>query len=477
MERILTTEQMRSADRFTIDKLGVLEQTLVERAGQAVANEILKRFKGGRVLVCVGKGNNGADGRVVADLLSKKHGFSVMVLSVSNGIFKMFEKKFDIIVDCIFGTGLNKDVEGKYKQAIELINSSGAYIVSCDIPSGINGDNGKVMGVAVKANLTVAIQELKLGHFLGEGIDYCGEVVAKDIGISVWGEDFVKRLNAKTLSKYFIDRNRNVHKGCFGKSVIIGGSKDFSGSVVLSMNALTALKTGAGYSSIVVPDCLFTGLIGLNPECILNSAPDIDGKFAFNRDFFAKYLNADCVCIGMGCGVSENLYQIIKFFLTNYKGTLVVDADGLNCLSQFGIEVLKNKTCRVVVTPHVGEFSRLSGYSKQKILEDSINTAKAFAKEYQVNLVLKNAVTVITDGEEVFLNTTGCNGLAKAGSGDVLCGVISGVLSNTQDILEGCASACYVFGKAGEKAQEKQKSYTVTASDVINALSKVVYEF
>ena len=476
MERILTTEQMRSADRFTIDKLGVLEQTLVERAGEAVANEILKRFKGGRVLVCVGKGNNGADGRVVADILSKKHGFSVMVLSVSNGIFKMFEREFDIIVDCIFGTGLNKEVEGKYKQAIELINSSKAYIVSCDIPSGINGDNGKVMGAAVKANLTIAIQELKLGHFLGEGIDYCGEVVAKDIGISVWGDDFVKRLNDNTPSRYFVERNRNVHKGCFGKSVIIGGSKDFSGSVVLSMNAITALKTGAGYSTIVVPECLFIGLIGLNPECILNYAPEIDGKFDFNQDFFAKYLDADCICIGMGCGVSENLYQLINYFLKKYNGTLIIDADGLNSLSQFGVEILKNKTCRVVVTPHVGEFGRLSGCSKKEILENSINLAKSFANEYKVFIVLKNAVSVITDGQEVYLNTSGCVGLAKAGSGDVLCGVLCGVLSNTEDILEGCASACYVFGKAGEKAQQNQKSFTVTACDVVNALPKVIYE-
>ena len=150
MERVLTTEQMRLADKFTIEQLGVSEDELVKRAGVAVADEILKRFQGGRVLVCVGKGNNGKDGQVVASILSAKHGFTVSTVNVFNGIFKLFEQKYDIIVDCIFGTGLNRIVEVKYRKAIELINKSGAYVISCDIPSGINADNGKVMGVATK---------------------------------------------------------------------------------------------------------------------------------------------------------------------------------------------------------------------------------------------------------------------------------------------------------------------------------------
>ena len=193
MERILTADQMRAADKFTIENLGVSEQTLAQRAGKAVADEIIKRFRGGRVLVCVGKGNNGEDGKVIANLLAKKHGFNVSVVSVYNGVFKLFEQKYDIIVDCIFGTGLNRPVDGIYKTAIDYINNSGAYVVSCDIPSGINCNNGQVMGVAVKARLTVAIQEYKTGHFLGEALDSTGEIVLKDIGISVWDDDFIYR--------------------------------------------------------------------------------------------------------------------------------------------------------------------------------------------------------------------------------------------------------------------------------------------
>ncbi len=474
MERILSSEQMRSADKYTIENLGVSSEVLVQRAGEAVAEEILKRFFGGRVLVCVGKGNNGADGKVIAEILSLRHGFSVSVLNISSGFFKMFEKKYDIIVDCIFGTGLNREVDGKYKTVIENINKSGAFVISCDIPSGLNSDTGKVMGVAVKANLTVAIQEFKLGHFLGQGIDYSGEVISKDIGISIWCDDYAKRLNNDSVRKYFPNRDRNVHKGCFGKTVVIGGSKRFSGSAVLASNALTALKMGAGYSTLVVPDLLFNGLVGVNPECILNAIKD-DGEYMlFNKNCLNGYLNSDCIVIGMGVGISQDIYQIIKFLLKNYQKTLIIDADGLNCLAKYGVEVLKNKKCRVVLTPHIMEFSRLSGVEKQIVLDEPIACAQSFAEEFGVCVILKNAVSVITDGKEVYLNTTGCSGMAKAGSGDVLSGVLAGLLSRAEDLTEGCAASCYIFGKAGEHCQRMQNEYTMTASDVISALSTVI---
>ncbi len=474
MERILSAEQMRFADNYSIDRLGISFEELVTRAGKAVADEILKRFFGGRVLVCVGKGNNGEDGKIIADILSAKHGFSVTVLNISTGFFKLFEKSYDIIVDCIFGTGLNRQVEGKYKTAIEHINNSGAYVIACDISSGLNADTGKVMGVAVKANLTIAIQEYKLGHFLGEGIDYSGEVVAKDIGISLWGDDYVKRLNSDSVKKSFPIRDRNVHKGCFGKTVIIGGSKRFSGSALLSANALTALKMGAGYSTLVVPNCLFNSLVGVNPECILNAIDDDGENILFDKEVLQEYLSADCIAVGMGMGVSENVYKTIEFLLKSYQNTLIIDADGLNSIAKYGKDLLKNKKCRVVITPHVMEFARLLEKDKQLVIDNFIELAKSFAKEYEITVVLKSAVSVITDGESTFINTTGCSGMAKAGSGDVLSGIISGVLSRCEDIAEGSAASCYIFGKAGELAESQQNQYTVTASDIIKALPMVI---
>lgn len=476
MERILTTEQMRHADNYTIEKLGVSQEILVERAGAAVAEEIIKRFPGGRVLVCIGVGNNGADGKVIATLLAKKHGFSVNTINVSNGIFKLFDKKYDIIVDCIFGTGLNRPVEGKFKKVIDLINKSGAYVVSCDIPSGLNGDSGLIMGVAVKANLTVAIQEFKLGHFLNDGIDCCGDVVAKDIGISIWGDEFIKRLNSASLTKYFLPRKRNSHKGNYGKCAVIGGSVDYTGSVVLTSNALSAFKMGSGYVNLVVPKSLFNAYVGKIPECLLTGILDCEGKIQLDEKVLSKLLEYDSIAVGMGMGVDKGTYDVVSYLLANYKGKLVIDADALNSLSTFGVEVLKNSQCKVVLTPHIGEFSRLLAVSKEEILSKPIKHAQDFSKEYNVTVLLKNAVSVITDGSETYLNTTGSSGMAKAGSGDVLSGVIAGVLCNNPDesVVENVAAACYLFGKAGEYAEDEQNEYTMTASDIIKNLYKAI---
>ncbi len=476
MERILTVEQMRTADAYTINGLGVLQSDLVQRAGKAVADEILKRFYGGRVLVCVGKGNNGADGRIVADILSKKHGYSVVVYNVVTGMLKVFDKKYDIIVDCIFGTGLNKKVEGKYKSAIEKINASGAYVVSCDIASGLNGNTGCAMGEAVRANLTVAIQEYKLGHFLNDGMDYSGEVVCKDIGISVWDEDCAKRLNDDDVKRLFPLKPRNSHKGTFGSACVMGGSRQYTGSVLLSANALCAMKMGVGYSYLVVPRSLFNNYVGLVPECTLSSVNDDDESYVLDTKSIERILKCDAISFGMGVGVSRSVYDIIVYFLNNYNGTLVLDADALNCLSKYGVSVLKNKKCKVVITPHIGEFSRLSNIDKGEILSSPIVYAKDFANQFGIVVLLKNAVSVITDGSEVYLNTTGCSGMAKAGSGDVLSGVLAGILAREENVLEATATASYVFGKAGERVFKEQNEYTMTASDIINALPLIINE-
>lgn len=474
MERILSSLQMKTADRYTIDTLGVDEDLLIERAGRAVADEIISRFKGGRVLVCIGQGNNGKDGQVVANILSKKHGFSVMTLNVENGIFKLFDKKFDIIVDCIFGTGLNKNIDGKYKLAIDKINESKSYVVCCDIPSGINADNGFIMGEAVKANLTVAIQEFKLGHFLNDGIDYCGDVVQKDIGISVWDDDCVKKISSADLKPYFPRLKRNVHKGSFGKATIFGGSIDFVGGVILSLNGLSAFKMGSGYVNLAVPKSMLGIYVANCPECTFTAINDANGHIIYDVASLNKLLDYDVISFGMGLGNSEEVYKSLHYILENYKGRLVIDADGLNALSSFGLEILKQKKCKVVLTPHVGEFARLLKANASEIMPDIITFAKSFAKDYDVTLVVKSATSVITDGANTFINVTGTSGMAKAGSGDVLSGIMAGVLSKGLPLLDSAVCACYVFGKAGECASKKSNDYCVVPSDVVNCLPLVI---
>ena len=206
MQRVLTAEEMRSADKFNIDSLGLPEDVLVERAGLAVTEEIFSRFKGGRVLVLIGKGNNGADGKVIANLLSARHGFSVTAFDAFNDDLSLLDNDFDLVIDCIFGTGLSREISGKIKDVIDKVNDMKKFVVSCDIPSGISGTTGKILGTAIKANLTVAIGELKTGHFLCDGKEYSGKVVQKDIGISVWGEDYPLVFNDDDVREFFPKR-------------------------------------------------------------------------------------------------------------------------------------------------------------------------------------------------------------------------------------------------------------------------------
>ncbi len=468
MERILTVCQMQKADSFTINTLGTQQEELIFRAGEGVATVIKEKFFGGRVLVCVGKGNNGKDGLVIADILSKTHGFSVKLFDSENPDYNLFNKPFDIIVDCLFGVGLNRNIEGKYKEIINKINSIDCYKIACDIPSGINGDNGKIMGTAVKCDMTVAIGEYKVGHFLCDGIDYSGKVIVKDIGISVWEDNFIKRISDIDAKKCFEIPNRNVHKGSFGKTCIIGGSEDLTGSVLLSANSLTALKSGVGYTYLCVPKSLFNAYVGKNPECIL---------MAFDEDFSAtigKVLSCDSVAVGMGMSCCELTYKIVSYLLANYSGTLIIDADGLNALSKYGKGVLKDKKCSVILTPHIGEFARLLSIDKESLTDNLIKYAVNFAREYNVILAVKSAVSVITDGEEVYLNTTGCSAMARAGSGDVLSGLIAGTIARNDNQMESLLSAMYLFGKAGEKAQEKGSVFTVTASEIIEQFQSVI---
>lgn len=470
MENILTAQQMKLADLFTIEKLNVSQNQLVLRAGNALVEEIVKMFDNANVLVCVGKGNNGADGVVAGDILSKKYGFTISYFYVESPDYSLFNEKFDIILDCLFGTGLNRELTGEFVKTIEKINTSNAFIVSCDIPSGLSSDNGLCMGACVKANLTIAIQEYKFGHFLNDGLDFCGKVIKKDIGIKCLDE-YTKKFNDVDVKKFFLDRKRNVNKGNFGKVALIGGSKSYTGSIILSSNSLVAIKTGVGYVNTIVPNSLFSAYVGKVPECLLSAILDDGDKAIFDKNLLDKLLNYDCIAIGMGMGVSRGVYDNIEYLLNNYRGKLLIDADGLNCLAKFGVNVLKNKKCKVVLTPHVGEFSRLISIDKNDLIKNLINYSIDFAKNFDLTLIVKSATSVITDGKQVYLNTTGTSALAKAGSGDVLSGIIAGMLVRDYDVTDLTAVGAYVLGKASEIATKKQNVYTVTASDVIDCIA------
>ena len=468
MERVLSNSQMRAADAYTINVKGESPQTLMHRAGEAIADETEKVFKARgfkSVLVVCGTGNNGGDGYVCAQSLLKR-GVAVKVYKVDEPssedcklAFKNYTGGFankingDIIVDCIFGTGLGRAVSGKFTEAINAINASGAFIISADIPSGLNGDNGLELGCAVKAHLTVAIAEYKLGHFLNDGLDLCGKLVKKDIGIICPDSAYAEIFGDSDIKPHFAERKRNSHKGTYGTANIVAGSDKYLGAAALACGAV--LKSGCGYVKLTTAEKVKYSLAPSYPQVIFSE--DID-------------LNANAIAQGMGCGASRQLYGKIKRILNEYGGTFIIDADGLNALSEYGADILREKCCKVIITPHVKEFSRLTGLSVNEILSDPAGTAQAFAKHYNVTVLLKGAASVITDGERTALNIRGTTALAKGGSGDMLSGYMCGLSARGLCAFDAAVCAAYTLGLSAEISSGEKTDYCATSEDIIKNL-------
>ena len=490
---LLTNAQMRDADAYTIQNLGVPARMLMERAGQALCKQADILAKNGEVLCVCGGGNNGGDGFVCARLL-REMGRSVECLLVgearsdlckenfalwaqSGGITHTdipFQKRYALIVDCLYGTGFHGTLE--QTDLINYIVGSGAKVLSADIPSGVNGDNGKVEGLAVCADVTLAIGEKKAGLYLGDGMDFSGEVVRADIGIQLPQEKsaYAQMLDEEFIKSVLPKRKRNTHKGSYGKAAIVAGSERYSGAAYLSylaeLTTLSCLRSGAGYTTLYLPKNLLSAFALKMPECLLKSIND-GGMYAFNEETMRQLLAYDAVAFGTGMGVSLDVYLGVKYLLQNYTGKLILDADALNAWAEFGKEELlticENKKCDVVLTPHVKEFSRLSGESVQNILENGLFAPLSFAKMYKLTVILKNATSIITDGKRVCLNTRGTAGQAKAGSGDVLAGVVTGLCASGLSVFDAACAGAYLTGKAAELATEKVGEYSLLASDVI----------
>ena len=314
MERILSNAQMRLSDAYTIEEKGVSSAQLMYAAGVAIADEVestAKALKSDEILVVCGTGNNGGDGYVCAEVL-RKRGFNVAVYAL-DGKFSAdcqreklaYKGRYlqhmwgAIVIDCIFGTGLDRNITGEIYSLIEQINLYGAFVISADIPSGLSGDNGKVMGISVQANKTVAIAEYKLGHFLNDGLDVCGEVVKKDIGISVPHnvlDDCASIYGEEDLTAFFKARKRNSHKGTYGTANLIAGSKKYIGAAALSLQS--ALKSGCGIVKLTTAEEVTLALAAKYPQAIYTE--DID-------------LNANAIAVGMGCGATPELYNKIIF--------------------------------------------------------------------------------------------------------------------------------------------------------------------
>lgn len=492
MIKILTCAQMRAADKYTIETLGVPSQTLMERAGKAVADEAEKALAacgGRRVLAVCGGGNNGGDGYCAARILSER-GYEAEAFAVSEKLSEdcaaqcmkfhgkvhtAFPKeKFDVVIDAVFGTGFRGTPEGKFADAISAVNASGAYVVSADIPSGLNGDTGTAQ-LSVRADKTVTIGERKFGLYLEEGADACGEIVCADIGISLPESNYAARFAPGDLADVFPPKKRNSNKGSFGRAGILAGSKAYSGAALLSAEA--ALRAGAGYTRLFCPAGVFPYYIGKFPELILTEMPDEAGFLRFDEEAVRGVCaSCDALAAGMGAGVSRGLYDCIAFLLSEYRGTLILDADALNVLAEYGADILREKTCRVVLTPHLKEFARLAGISVEEVRAGGVRLAERFAAEYGVTLLLKSNACVVTNGKNTALVAEGTPALARGGSGDVLSGIVCALAARGVTAMRACVCGAHLLGRAGALAEAESNEYSVLATDVISKIPAAVSE-
>ena len=490
MIRILSVDNMRRSDAQTIAG-GIPGRELMFRAGKGIFDRV--DWKPPAAIVC-GSGNNAGDGFVIAKLLhdagiaceiillsekTSEDGAYYLGLCRDAGVpvltwdSALSFRKYNTIVDCIFGTGFRGAVQGTAREAIEAINASGAFVVSADINSGLNGDNG-MAEEAVRSDLTVCIGSWQPGHFLSMAGDLIGEKVCVDIGIPPRGRG-MKLLEGKDAAALFPPRKHFSNKGTYGTIALIGGSLRYSGAIRLAALANAGMRAGAGIVRICAPRSLCGKMVPDILEATLFPLDEQDGRILFREETFREALSGTrTAAFGMGAGNTEETAKAVQYLLNHYEGTLILDADGLNALAGMHCEGLAEAKGQVILTPHPGEFSRLSGKSIEKILNNPIPLAEEFARNHQVTLLLKGPATVVTDGAETILTDRGAPGMATAGSGDVLSGILAAVAAVHPDIpVKAAAAAAWINGCAGEIAQAGTGDISMTAGDTAAAIPEV----
>ena len=498
MRYVLTTEQMREADTFTTQGLGVPTLELMERAGAALKREAERLAPTGRILVVCGGGNNGGDGFVCGRLLlasgrevdgvfvgkKRTHECAVNLseFMLNNG--KVFDQipdgEYALVVDCLFGTGYRYREDERTATAIRKINTlkkRGAKVLSADIPSGLCGNSGIAKGEAVDADCTLCLGEIKAGTVLADGLDYAGEIVRADIGIvlpafDAEGHGYARLVEEEEVAQHIPRRRRNSHKGNYGRATVVAGSEKYTGAAYLS--AAAAVRSGAGYTTLLLPSALFPLFALKIPEALLKTTND-GGRYLFNEEILAE-IPKGAVAYGMGMDLSEEVAKGAEYLLAHHEGTLILDADALNSLAVYRRECLselfQNASCEVVLTPHPREFARLIDRPCEEVLQNALPLAQAYAKAWGATVLLKGAATILTDGKRTLINTSGTAGQAKGGSGDVLSGVIAGLCASALNGFDGAVCAAYLCGKAAELATADLGEYSLTASDVIAYLGK-----
>ncbi len=489
----LSVEMIKEAEAKAMENVSAMH--LIENAAKACFEEI-KNFNSVRVYC--GKGQNGSDGYATAILL-KRHGRRVEIVQVmepSTDECKILARKaieeeipvipavsfpteqFECSFDAIFGIGINGEItDENIIRAINMINSSDSYVVSCDVPSGMNADSGRECGACVKADKTITFTAPKRGMLANESVDLCGEIVIAEVGIPVDYNSITRAscvpLTDKLVKTILPARSRYSHKGTFGTAVIIAGSHTMSGAAAMAAQA--ALRSGCGLVKILAPAPICSILNILVKEAIIIPMPHENGIMQprFTEDALYAIRTAGSILVGCGLGRGEH-WHLIGSILSNASCPVIIDADGINALVG-KMDIIKNKN--VLLTPHVKEFSRISGYSVSEIEGKRITIADNFARDMGINLLLKGARTVITyGGSNKYVSHISTSALAKAGSGDILAGIIVSFASQGLSLTDSAAAGCYIHARSGLLCEKEIGAYGVTADDIIKKIPLAIKE-
>ena len=506
MRYLVTGEQMKKIDTYTIETVGIPSLVLMERAAMAVAREAMARLKqGDHIFAVCGTGNNGADGVAAARMLAL-NGYSVTVLiagdpkrgtkefHVQKEIAQKLEipmaewKDFlpgrcDLLIDAVFGVGLTREVEGEYREVLDTINRMHpGTVIAVDMPSGIHSATGQVMGTAVKADVTVTFGYEKLGSVLYPGREYCRQVVVEDIGFPAvslkQAEPFAWTYGREDLDR-IPGRPAYSNKGTFGKVLLIAGSGGMSGAAYLA--GLAAYRTGAGLVKIMTVEENREILLQQLPEAILTAYRKEDIEEKPGRGLSPSWEErmekecgwADVIVLGPGLGQDPYVRLLVKSVLTSAYVPIVVDADGLNAIAAWP-ELEQYYTENIVITPHLGEMARLTGRPVSQIQKAVAETALEYSGSRGIVCVLKDAATAVANREgQCYMNSSGNSCMAKAGSGDVLAGTIAGLLSQGMEPFDGAALGVYIHGLAGDRFKEKYGENGMLARDLAEEIGKI----
>lgn len=494
MQLWVNAAQMKAADQYTIQKLGVPSLELMEHAAQACI-QVLEDEKVDLSHVCVvcGSGNNGGDGFAISRILQNNR-YSVETFCVGNPehyteetqeqMYRLQEcggkitygmpqeDSYSVVIDAVFGVGLSRKVEGRYRQVIEQMNRMRGTKFAVDIPSGLSATTGCILGCAFKADYTVTFQLKKIGLELSQGRTMAGKVIVPDIGISTDSicedQEIVRTAGKDIYRKMLPDRPEDSNKGTYGRLLVIAGSKGMAGAAYL--NAHAAYMTGAGLVRIYTSSDNREILQTLLPEAIITTYEE------YNKEELLSLLTwADGVCIGSGLGMSRLSEKILKTVIEYVKVPCLIDADGLNLLAENNNYLNQMAERRFVITPHMKEMSRLTGTPVEELKADRIQILKDFISRYRITCVLKDSRTLIASEEKgIRMNLTGNSAMAKAGSGDVLAGVISGWMVQGKEAEDAAELGTYIHGLSGDLAKFEKGVYSVMARDLIEYISKAL---